>query len=231
MKLRFCSLLIACLAVTFLSAETTTDTLRVQVYFRQGHAVLDSTYRQNGERLHEFLKKASQFRSDYPESFRSIKISSSASPEGSSVNNQNLAKRRAQSIVNFLAPFLDGMPYEINSLENDWGLLEQLVMEDPDMPYKEEVLNIIRNTPIWVKKNGVVVGGRKKQLMDLAGGKAWRYMYDRFFPEMRNSGVSVTCVVEIPQPEPEPEPEPEDPEEQDPVPDPNDDNPEPPPEN
>ncbi|MCZ2711247.1 hypothetical protein O1358_21160, partial [Bacteroides fragilis] len=74
------------------------------------------------------------------------------------------------------------------SLGEDWEGLTSLV-EESDMPCREEVLRILRNTPVWVTRNGVVVDSRKRQLMNLRGGQAWRYMHAHFFPELRNTSV------------------------------------------
>lgn len=80
------------------------------------------------------------------------------------------------------------------SLGDDWEGLTSLV-EMSDMPYREEALRILRDTPMWVTRGGVVVDSRKRQLMNLRGGRAWHYMAEHFFPELRNSSV-VECEFE-----------------------------------
>lgn len=209
-----CKIRLCCFAVflgisQFVMSQTRMDTLSVQVFFHQGKTFLDPQFRENGVRLQEFARSVEAFRKDNPEAFRSVHITSSASPEGASSLNQRLAKGRAESVYNYLRQYLEGIPCEVDAIENDWELLERLVVADPDVPNKDEVLEIIRNTPVWIKKNGVVVDGKKRQLMNLHGGRPWRYMYNRFFPDMRNSGASVSCVVELLEPKPEPVPEPE----------------------
>lgn len=82
----------------------------------------------------------------------------------------------------------------------DWATLQAKV-ECSDMPYKEEVLQILYHTPEWVVKNGIVVDGRKKQLMTLRQGNCWRYMEQHFFPELRHSLIEVEYVCETPQEE------------------------------
>ena len=185
-------------------SQTRMDTLSVQVFFHQGKTLLDPKFRGNGIRIQEFVNKVDSFRKEYSDSFHSVHITSSASPEGTSLLNQHLAQGRAESIHGYLRQYLEGIPCEVDAIENDWELLERLVTADPDVPNKDEVLEIIRNTPIWVKRNGAIVDGKKRQLMNLHGGKPWFYMYKHFFPDMRNSGVSISCIVEIPEPEPEP---------------------------
>lgn len=48
--------------------------------------------------------------------------------------------------------------------------------------------------PEWVTRNGKVVDGRKRQLQNLDGGKAWKYMLDNHFYTLR-TGAVVVCEV------------------------------------
>ena len=59
------------------------------------------------------------------------------------------------------------------------------------MPARDEVLHILRNTPVWVVENGKVVDSRKRRLGMLQGGRPWNYMEEHFFPELRRSTVRV----------------------------------------
>ena len=73
------------------------------------------------------------------------------------------------------------------------------------MPARDEVLDILHNTPVWVFENGRIVDGRKRQLGMLQGGRPWRYMEERFFPELRCSKVRVVYEnIATPAPEPAP---------------------------
>lgn len=54
------------------------------------------------------------------------------------------------------------------------------------------MLNILQNTPVWIyDRQGRIVDGRKKQLMELCGGKIYRLLQERFFAELRN------CTIEL----------------------------------
>ena len=58
------------------------------------------------------------------------------------------------------------------------------------MPYRDEVLDVLDNTPVWIfDERNRVVGGRKQRLMDLRGGEPYRYMLREFFPDLRSSVV------------------------------------------
>ena len=78
----------------------------------------------------------------------------------------------------------------------DWEGLERLVLSDEYMPYRHEVLDILRHTPEWLMHNGQVTDGRKRRLGMLGGGYAWRYMESRFFPELRASTLHVWYETE-----------------------------------
>lgn len=67
-----------------------------------------------------------------------------------------------------------------------------------EMKYRERVLYIIDNVPDRIIGNT----SRKKQLMDLGGGNAWRYMEKEFFPSLR---VGLSTVKIIMQPDTVPE--------------------------
>lgn len=183
------------------------DTAAVKVYFRQGYATLDSMFRDNGSRLDSFARRLASFRADTAYRIRSVRVVSGASPEGSSKINTSLSERRAAAIRSYLEKrvSLGGYIFEVKSRGVDWKGLARLVGAS-DMPYREEVLDILENTPEWVTRGGKVVDSRKSRLQRLHAGEAWRYMEERFFPELRASGVLLVFeaepVVKIPEPEP-----------------------------
>jgi hypothetical protein len=157
-----------------------------------------------------------------------IYVVAGASPEGNVYTNLALAKRRATTLRELLRrriPELDSL-LEESPVGVDWSGLRRAVVAS-DMPWKEEVIDIIDHTPEKVTKNGVTVEERKWTLGRLDGGRAWEWMYGHIFPDLRGAGVDVvrevlrevvivpeeptlkvdTTPVVVPQPELEPEPE------------------------
>ena len=67
------------------------------------------------------------------------------------------------------------------------------------MRYREEVLHVLDNTPVFVfDARGRVVDGRKKRLMDLYGGRPYKYMLKVFFPDLRSSiGVTLYTTKQV----------------------------------
>lgn len=170
------------------------DSLRCRFYFPVGSSTPDFSYRTNGSSL-DSLVRGIRFRQEHSV-LRRISLSSGASPEGGAVLNRRLSDERLASLRGILRERLS-VPDSIfvcSSSGEDWEGLALLV-EVSDMPYREEALRILRDTPIWLTRGGVVVDSRKRQLMNLRGGRAWHYMAEHFFPELRNSSV-VECEFE-----------------------------------
>lgn len=183
-----------------------TDTVCVRFYFRQGYSTLDTAFRGNGGRLEAFVRRVERLWEDSTRHLRRIRIEAGASPEGNTAANRQLAAHRAERIRACLAarlPSCAGL-FEVRSRGVDWERLTELVAASA-MPCREEALTILRGTPEWIVERGRVVDGRKRRLGMLHGGRAWRYMEERLFPELRSSGVEVVCEFETIRPAPEPE--------------------------
>lgn len=196
------SLLLAALLVWSAKAENMADTLRSRIYFRVGVSKIDLSFEGNGVRL-EFLVRDIHARMRQSKLLK-VRLSAGASVEGNTALNMRLSDERLQSLSNIFHQRL-AIPeslYEYHSLGENWEGLQALV-ERSDMPYREEALLILRNTPVWVVEGGHVVDSRKRQLMNLRGGSVWHYMEKYFFPELRNCSV-VECEFEPIASRPEP---------------------------
>ena len=136
-------------------------------------------------------------------------LRSGASPEGNIRLNQQLSDQRCTVLQSYIQERLSlpDSAFVSLSLGESWEELSSLV-RDSDMPFREEALSILRDTPIWVTRNGAVVDSRKRQLMNLRGGRVWRYMLEHFFPELRNSVSTVLYLHIVAQQDSETEPEP-----------------------
>ena len=76
-------------------------------------------------------------------------------------------------------------------------------VEHSDTPYKDEVIDIIRNSPeqTWGRNAPTdrwltLIDSRNKRLMELRGGTPYRYMQQEIFPKMRTALV-VTVSSEL----------------------------------
>lgn len=222
-------LLFCCIGCVFATAQETkvehqSDTL--EVYFRQGYSLWEPNFKNNGKRLEAFVERFRKLHEDTVfKSISKIHIVSGASPEGTWRLNQRLSKNRANRIRSVLKRYIS-LPDTViveDSRGIDWQGLYELV-EASDMQYRDEVLDIIKNTPELAnthRKNPTEV--RKRKLVWLHGSRPWNYMYKHFFPKLRSFQLQIVIEWEkyippvppapekveiIPEPEPEPVPEP-----------------------
>ena len=176
--------------------ETTAavDSLRVSLHYRQGSAVLDPGLTGNEEAIARMLKIAER-----GIRVRSIDIVSSASPEGNTLFNKELSEDRSETALSLLAEMfdLDSASLAVSSIGIDWdGLVDRLCHSE--MPYADEALAIIRDTPEWVISDGVVTDSRKLRLRRLGDGEAWSRMLDTIFPQLRVSHISIAYSRSLP---------------------------------
>lgn len=206
MSLRANLILLCGLFVGLYSADAQqmieSDTAKICIYFKRGHSTLDFDYWNNGLRIDDFVAKIDRFWSDSTCRLRSVAVTGFASPDGNTKLNKRLAAKRAATIENYLRVRLglEDSLLRIKSIGIDWNGVYDAVSAS-DMPYRSEVLTILRNTPEWIVRGGVVVDGRKRRLQMLQGGRAWRYMSEYIFPYLRGGLVAVVCdIVKEPYP-------------------------------
>jgi hypothetical protein len=171
----------------------TTSTIYLKVYFKQYQPEIDESFRDNGVHLEELVCKIAKLKEDLTFRVDSVRVVTHISPEGFTNTNGELARGRATSVVDFLAEEAL-LPYDIFRTDArgvDWDRLTELTEQPSAMPHREEALNILHNTPEWIRRNGVIVDGRKRQLGLLAGGSPWRYMQEYYFAELRNAVIEV----------------------------------------
>ena len=209
-------LLVFCLLVAPLlhAGETAVDSVRI--YYRHGYRYVDTSLRSNGSVLKNLCAKIEK--SLQEETLEKVVIYAYTSPDGTNKANTALAARRADSLESWILrnTVLPGKLLEKNSGGIAWDLLREAVSKS-EMQYKEEVLRILDNTPVWVfDGNSRVVSSRKKELMDLKGGVPYRYMYEHLFPDLRSS-IAILLYIRVQEPQAEEEVEPAAPEESEPV--------------
>lgn len=181
----------------FIYAQDRCDTVRV--YFRQGFATVDTSFRNNEAELETLDELLKSIHLDPNYTLRSIRIISGASPEGGYRNNQRLSQRRAAAmrryIQNCALQYDEHLPDERFLLESrgiNWVGLIEMVEASEVMPYREEMLDILKNTPEIQVRFGKNVYARKRAMESLHEGLPYRWMYKHFFPLLR-----VSCLVII----------------------------------
>lgn len=143
-------LAILSLSCSGLHAEQFTDSVRV--HFKVNQSVIDTVLMGNNDAMNGFAQRMSALSdlsnsSDFEVKINSILITGAASPEGSVAVNEHLSRQRAATITRWLHNYLefpDSLP-EFVFKGRDWGGLLLSVIGDPDVPYKKEVLNMLRD--------------------------------------------------------------------------------------
>lgn len=113
-----------------------------------------------------------------------------ASPEGKPSANVRLAQNRCSTIARYIVAKagVESSIVEKRAEGIGWDVLKRLVEENNDVPCRRKVLDILEKTPVWkYDSHGKIIDSRKKQLMDLAGGRPWRWMLEHLFPYVRNA--------------------------------------------
>ena len=176
-------------------AASIQDSLRTTIYFRPGYSLLELSYRDNAANMKALTQGIQTIKGHPCVQLQHIRILSAASPEGNSALNKRVAKRRGERLRDYLKEtlVLPDSIFTVSSAGEDWQGLAALIAKEKT-PWRNKALQIIRHTPEWVTRNGKVVDGRKRQLQNLDGGKAWKYMLDNHFYTLR-TGAVVVCEV------------------------------------
>ena len=126
----------------------------------------------------------------------SVTIYGAASPEGGIGYNKGLSKRRADRIASFITEVGGGrISPEVIAVGRDWKGLLALAVADSELPSRGATLDLLRSL---AHPNDKETENRLfAQLKALDGGKPYRYMYNRLFPELRKAGVKVVAVYRI----------------------------------
>lgn len=163
----------------------------VKIYFRQDYSTLDMSIRDNKAVLDGVTER---LRSDYLDSvyrLQKVLVVGGASPEGTVRHNRALSANRAKRIFNYLEGYgeLPDSLTVFRFLGRDWRGLVRLVEADPGVPYRNETLAFLHDI---LRRSG---GGEKEadnnvgRLSRFKGGKPYRYMHRKLFPELRASSV------------------------------------------
>lgn len=180
-------------------AGSANDTLRTKVYYQTGNSLVDLSFMDNAANLKR-LKDGIKSMGDNPNvELKHIKIRTATSPEGNPAFNKKLARKRGESLRDYLKQNLalsDDM-FIISDVGEDWEGLTQMIAEE-DLPWANRAIHIIQNTPEWIFRNRRIVDGRKRQLQNLYGGRAWKYMLANYFGSLRAATVIVCEVTSNP---------------------------------
>lgn len=166
--------------------ETPADSARV--LFRVGYSQFNPSLGNNREAMDSFIdmvRKAKELNE-----IDSIVVRACASPDGTSTANFRLSRLRCNSIAELISQRADIDPTMIHTIPEGvaWGELRRMVADNPDVPSKDKVIDILDNVPLWIyNSKGEIIDGRKKRLMGLDRGNTYRWLLANIFPQLRNA--------------------------------------------
>ena len=149
------------------------------VTFRFDSAMLERDYMDNKVQLARLAEIVESFRNNID----SVSIVAYASPEGNYDYNVALSKRRADALRDYLlsnwSDVRFGLVKEFAG-GPDFAGLAALIEGDAEVPYRDEVLPVIRQ---W----GAGTRDGLEELKGLRGGEPYAYVSSRYFPWLRNA--------------------------------------------
>lgn len=160
----------------------------VRIYYRQGHRHVDPAFGDNRRELDRFLHSIR--RACELGHVDRLVIRAYASPDGTNRANERLSGLRTDSIEGYVLRHtaIPAAMIEKHAEGIAWDQLRRMAATSDRMPHRDEVLEILDNTPLWIVDDaGRIVDGRKKRLMSLRGGVPYNYMLEHLFPALRNS--------------------------------------------
>lgn len=127
------------------------------------------------------------------ENIKNILLIGNASPDGTEVANRKLTQRRIRNVESYLKENLNHSTYKYIYQPNgiDWIGIKSMVESDPNVPYRNEVIDILTNTPVLVYRNHEIVDGRNSRLGYLQKGIPYRYLMENIFPSLRNVQIII----------------------------------------
>ncbi len=184
-RLLFIVLVCSCGCLSAQTVHVVRDS--VKIHFRQGKIDLVPEFRDNRRSLERI---ADSLRTSYAAPvyrLRKILVVGGASPEGSVKRNKWLSEKRAYALFDNLSR-CGTLPDSLKSadfLGRDWNGLIRLVKEDSEIPYKEEVLELLHQIADEAQGKAAFKGDHLGRIQRLRDGAPYYYMYRKLFPELR----------------------------------------------
>jgi len=144
-------------------------------------------YKNNAQVLDEVERIVNELRNDKNLTITEFSITGYASPEGVPQHNMTLSENRARSFVSYLMD-----KYTINAamIKTDWkgedwdGLRK--VVEDLHLDNKEQILDVLSETDVMVRKN---------KLKQLNGGETYRMLLKDYYPPLRRNEYTISYIA------------------------------------
>ncbi len=194
---RISALILAVFTVLTTMSQNPADSTKV--LFQTGHSRFSPMLGDNRVSMADFVDKVRKAAAS--DGIDSVVVNGYASPDGDGKANLRLAKNRRESIVNYITDKTGIGTNLIRYGQEDiaWDELRLMVAANPHVPSREKVLAILNNTPVVVlDADGRLRDSRKEQLMNLDGGKPYRWLLRHMFPQLRSVVASLFYTMPCP---------------------------------
>ena len=150
------------------------------IYFPIGRSDIDPDFMGNRANMARFVKALRDILSNPDYEVDKVRVVGMASPDGSRERNEELAGSRARSIADFLKQEtgLSDDRFEIVNGGENWSGLFSMIEASVDIPDKAKLLEF---RDVYEDDRD----GLKRSMQTYNGGRAWKYMYEHFFPTLR----------------------------------------------
>lgn len=157
----------------------------LKIYFQQSRSEINSDLWNNRKSLADLMEAVRMIEESPDTELAGVIIAGFASPEGGTEFNRQLAGRRAEALRYYIVSrsSLRNDDVKLYNGAVDWRGLRAMVSES-EMKEKYDVLYIIDTYPVW---DAATQTGRLGALMRLNRGDTYRYMFQAFFPQLRNA--------------------------------------------
>lgn len=175
------------------------DTLASRVFFRTGSSELDLGFASNRATLAAFASGINSLMKDPDIIVHAVLVETGASPEGGVEYNDRLAMDRARSVRAWLLANLPLSASQVKaySVGADWEGLWREVW-DSSCPWRDEVLGVITEMGVRTEPSDEAKRLCQQRLKALDGGRAWAWMLENLFPNLRAGAGTLHCLVSRP---------------------------------
>lgn len=193
-------MLLALVAMPTISAQSRQNTSApslvdsVSITFQQAKWDIDRSLGNNAAVLDGIHGRLTDVRNDSTYSLRHVTVFGGSSPDGSVEINDELSRRRAESLFNWFDNYnqLSDVDKSFILTGRDWAGTLRLAQQDPKLPFRDETLALLK-TIVAEKEalNGKEPVGSLERMKSLRNGVPYFYMYQHIFPTLRESKLVV----------------------------------------
>lgn len=156
----------------------------IKIFFELGSSRINPSLDGNRQALAEMDSLLTAVSNDSSWVVKNVSVRGSASPEGPAELNRKLSRSRADAISRHFAAYTDdaSVPTDFHYSGANWDGLRNLVVAEPGVPDREELVRIIDSGS----------KDRVERMKRLSGGSTYRWLSANLFPQLRASAVTLS---------------------------------------